>query len=114
MKRFNFSIFLGCCAISIGIIIASMIIAGRLPETFSGTLNGTISDSSSLYGNSNEFEEYLVEFGVTEFCHIDMDELDNLIKSGELKGTYTTVNGTHIFSRDKLSEWLINRMESEK
>ncbi|MCL2773175.1 MAG: hypothetical protein FWD71_07470 [Oscillospiraceae bacterium] len=107
MKNFNFSLFLGCCVISIGIIIAGIIVGNHLPPVISGNFSGSIADGTQ------QFDEYLTAYDVERFLKITDDDLNTLIQSGELKGTYTIIQGHNVFSRDKLSEWIKTRIDNE-
>ena len=111
MKNFNLSLFLGCCAISIGVIVAGYLIASKLPDYISGNFSGTLTGNINEYGQTDI--EYLSVYEVSGYLRIGYDNLNKLIESGELNGTYTIIEGSIVFSKEKLSEWMKNRIENE-
>lgn len=106
MKIFNISQFLGCCVISIGIIIAGWLISKELPNTthIPSNLSVVSQTQDELYGN------YLSKYEVAAYLRITDEDVDKLFHSGELEGTYTVAGANYVFSREKLDEWVENRI----
>ena len=90
MKNFNLSQFLGCCVISIGIIIAGWLISKELPNTTSvpASFSVTTQTRDEMFGN------YLSKYEVTAYLNITDEDVDKLLNSGELDGTYTIAGET--------------------
>lgn len=107
MKNFNLSLFLGCCIISIGIVIAGLLIAYHLPPVISGSFSGTITDGTPQFG------DYLSEYEASAFLSMNTNDFIIFIQSGELQGTYTVIQGNNVFSKEKLSQWVEARIEKE-
>ena len=107
MKNFNLSQFLGCCVISIGIIVAGWLISEELPNTTQvpSNLSVVTKTMDELYGN------YLCKSQVAAYLNIADDDIDKLLNSGELDGTYTVAGDSYIFSREKLDEWVDKRIK---
>ena len=112
LKNFNLAMFLGCCIISLGIVIAGSIIANRIGHLhfpmFPGSLSVTTFDGSGTDSGSDEFMSL---WETRAFLRLSETQLDTLIQSGELTGTYTILQGQKIFSRELLTDWLRSRME---
>lgn len=106
MKTFNLSQFLGCCVISIGIIVAGWLISNELPDTASvpASFSVTTRTADELYGN------YLSKYEVAAYLNITDEDVEKLLNSGELDGTYTVAGANYVFSREKLDEWVSNRI----
>lgn len=107
MKNFNLSQFLGCCVISIGIIIAGWLISEELPNTTQvpASLSVVTKTMDELYGN------YLSKYQAAAYLNIADEDIDKMLNSGELDGTYTMAGASYIFSREKLDEWVERRIE---
>ena len=104
MKNFNLSQFLGCCVIAVSIIIAGSYISEEIPDT-------TQVPDSLYVSTQNQYEQYancMSKYEVAEYFDITVDDVYELLNSGELDGTYTMVGETYIFSREKLDEWVKN------
>jgi len=154
IKRFNWALLLGCCAIALSIYIVGNNIANRIPHTMHGSFHGSLMD-----GSVNE-QEFMSEWQAALFLTIDYETLNRLVEAGELAGTYTIFQeyrvvwhtpawwyaddgerqlrmeqmeqsgmapmpvvpvpqeaewvlfDTRVFSRERLTEWLLNRMDS--
>jgi Fe2+ transport system protein B len=104
MKNFNLSLFLGCCVISIGIVIAGLFIAYHLPFVISGSFSGTITNGTQQFG------DFLSEYEASAFLNMNTDDFIIFIRSGELEGTYTVIQGNTVFSKEKLSIWAESRI----
>ena len=107
MKNFNLSQFLGCCVIAVSIIIAGSYISGEIPDT-------TQVPNSLYVETQNQYEQYancLSESDVAEYFNIGVEDVYELLNSGELDGTYTMVGERYIFSREKLDEWVKNSIK---
>ena len=102
MKNFNLSQFLGCCVISIGIIVAGWLISKELPNTTQVPSNLSVITKTmdEMFGN------YLSKYEVSAYLNVSEENVDKLLNSGELDGTYTMAGSDYIFSRDKLDEWV--------
>ena len=107
MKKINISVILGCCIISIGIILAGFIIANKLPETpfIPNNLSVTTTDGTTV---SNE---YLSEYEASAFARVNVDDFQRIIGTGDLDWTFTIIQGNRVFSKEKLSLWLEIRIQ---
>ena len=104
MKNFNLSQFLGCCVIAVSIIIAGSYISEEIPDT-------TQVPDSLYVRTQNKYEQYancMSQYDVAAYFDITVDDVYELLNSGELDGTYTMVGESYIFSREKLDEWVKN------
>lgn len=106
MKNFNLALFLGCCVISIGIVIAGILISTNMPRTptIPGSFN--INDGDGAIG----FGDYISEYEAAVFLKLEHEKLTALMNDGKLYGTYTVLEGHSIFSKEKLSLWLDERI----
>ncbi len=102
MKNFNLSQFLGCCVISVGIVVAGWLISQELPDTtrVPSSLSVTTKTMDELYGN------YLSEYEVAAYLSIAEEDVDALLRTGKLDGTYMVAGESLMFSREKLDEWV--------
>lgn len=106
MKNFNLSQFLGCCVVSIGIVVAGWLISKELPNT-----TQVPSNLSVITQTQDEiFGKYLSKYEVAVYLRITDEDVDKLFNSGELEGTYTLAGAKYVFSREKLDEWIENRI----
>ena len=110
MKNFNLSLFLGCCVIGICIIIAGVIVANNLPETTRVPHGFVITDGNTP---TSTFGEFMSAFEAALFLKIDNSDLDRLIQSGELDGTFTSFPNGYTFSKEKLIQWMERRFANE-
>ena len=113
MKNLNSSLLLGCCIISIGIIIAGVLVSNSIPPMISGNFSGSfISDG---YDYSDYFDEYEAASFICMYEDntdaIDIDSFRKLVGTGELDWTFTSINGNKVFSKEKLSLWLDIRVQ---
>ena len=106
MKNFNLSQFLGCCVISIGIVIAGWLISKELPNTTQvpSSLSVVTQARDEMFGN------YLSKYEVAAYLGITDEDVDSLLASGELEGTYTVAGANYVFSREKLDDWVEKRI----
>ena len=106
MKNFDLSQFLGHCVIGACIIVAGWMISNELPDTTQVPSNLSVMTQTQdeQYGN------YLSTYAVAAYLGITDEDVDKLISSGELEGTYTKAGENYIFSREKLDEWVENRI----
>lgn len=102
MKNFNLSQFLGCCVISIGIVVAGWLISEELPNTTQ--VPSVLSVTSQTQGE--QFGNYLSKYEVAAYLGITDDDVNKLFNAGELKGTYVEAGASCIFIREKLDEWV--------
>lgn len=110
-KNFDVSLFLGCCVISVGIIVAGWLISKELPETTKVPSNLAVTTNSSTYG---QYGEYLSKYEVAAYLGItdeDVNSLvESLIKTGELNKISTEIGANRVFIKSKLDEWMMNRV----
>ena len=85
-RNFGFSLFLGCCVVALGIIIAGHTIARQIPDTLHGSLHGSFS--GTLMDGSDSPREFMSKWEAARFLRMAYEQLDSLIDSGELDGTY--------------------------
>jgi len=113
MKNLNISLILGCCIISIGIIISGVLVSNSIPPMISGIFSGSLMSGGYDYG------DYLDEYEAASFLcmyednssEIDIDSFRKLVGSGDLDWTFTTINGNKVFSKEKLALWLKIRVQ---
>ncbi|MBQ7299910.1 MAG: hypothetical protein IJW77_08725 [Clostridia bacterium] len=112
MKNFDLSLFLGCCAIAFGIVIAGKTISAELPNTTQ--VPSSLSVVTQTEGEK-EFGKYLDKYEACDYLKLYKfrKDVDELLESGILDGTYTMVDDTYIFSRQKLDEWVEERIETD-
>lgn len=104
MKNFSLSTFLGCCVISLGIIVAGVLISSKIPPV-------NVPSSFTLKETAWEYDDYMSQYEAAAFLKIDADTFTGMMRSGQLLGTYTVVEGGSVFSREKLSQWIEDRIE---
>ena len=147
-QTFNWALFLGLCIVALSIFITGRIIAINIPNSLHGSLHGNFS--GTLMDGSNPSREFMSEWETARFLMMSYEELELIIESGELNGTYAvfqvernvmqsydisgqwmTIDGgftaeipfrhieyetiivdQRIFSRERLVEWLLNRMDN--
>ena len=85
-QNFGFSLFLGCCVVALGIIIAGLIIARQIPDTLHGSLHGSFS--GTLMDGADSPREFMSKWEAARFLMMTYEQLGSLIDSGELNGTY--------------------------
>ena len=113
MKNLNISLILGCCIISVGIIISGVLISNSIPSMMSGSFSGSLMSGGYNYG------DYLDEYDAAAFLlmyedssnMVDIDSFRKLVGSGDLNWTFTTINGNKVFSKEKLALWLEIRVQ---
>ena len=146
-QSFNTALFLGCCIMALSILISSIVIANNLPNSLHGNLHGNLTGTFIDGGDS--FREFMSEWEAARFLGLWHEDLESIIESGELSGTYTifqvernimvaysgewitdhrvahavveprplvweTVIVDHrVFSRERLTEWLLERMNGQ-
>ena len=93
-KNFDFSIFLGCCVISVGIIIAGWLISKEMPNTTQVPSNIAVTTTDAANG---QFGEYLSEYQVAAYLGITDEDVSVLVeslkKTGELDKVSTEIWG---------------------
>lgn len=107
-KNFDISLFLGCCVISIGIIIAGWLISKELPDTTHVPSSLAVTTTDSAYG---QFGEYLSEYQVAAYLGITNEDVTALIEAGELDGVSTKLGANYVFVNSKVDEWMENRVK---
>ena len=109
-KNFDMSLFLGCCVISIGIIIAGWLISKELPDTTRVPSNLAVTTTDVAYG---QFGEYLSNHQVAAYLGITDEDVnalvESLIKTGELDSVSTEIGANRVFVKSRLDEWMDNR-----
>ena len=106
-KNFDLSLFLGCCVISVGIIVAGWFISKEMPETTKVPSSLAITTTDSAYG---EFGEYLSKYELAAYLGITDDDVTSLINSGELKDVSTKLGANYVFVKDAVDEWMAERL----
>ncbi|MCL1806651.1 MAG: hypothetical protein FWG31_02995 [Oscillospiraceae bacterium] len=113
------SILVGSALILIGLIKLSNAIQNR-------PFAGTPSFPSSIEVSAKQPGEYMNEWEAISYLRMDSDHFFSLLRSGALDGTYfpletvkqipdssETITGTiYIFSKHKLDEWMIEKIDS--
>ena len=107
-KSFDISLFLGCCVISAGIVIAGWFISKELPDTMHVPSSLAVTTTDSAYG---QFGEYLSRYEVAAYLGITDEDVESLIKSGELDGVSTKLGANYVFVKSKVDEWMENRVK---
>lgn len=100
MKNFNISLFLGCCVISVGIIVAGFLISNSIPKRYEFPNNLTVT----LSPEADTSKEYMSSYQAADYLAIDINDFTALIVSGKLDGTFVEVEGKQVFSREMLSK----------
>ena len=106
-KNFDISLFLGCCVIRIGIVIVGWLISKELPDTTHVPSSLSVTTTDSAYG---QFGEYLSQYEVAAYLGITDEDVESLIKSGELDGVSTKLGANYVFVKSKVDEWMENRV----
>lgn len=106
-KSFDVSLFLGCCVISIGIIVAGWLISKELPDATHVPSSLAVTTTDSAYG---QFGEYLSKYEVAAYLGITDEDVTSLINSGELDGVSTKLGANYVFVKSKVDEWMENRV----
>jgi len=106
-KNFDLSLFLGCCVISVGIIVAGWLISKEMPDTTKVPSSLAITTTDSAYG---EFGEYLSKYELAAYLGITDDDVTSLINSGELKDVSTKLGANYVFVKDAVDEWMAERL----
>lgn len=111
-KNFDLSTFLGCCVISVGIIVAGWLISKELPDTTHVPSSLAVSTSNSTNG---QFGEYLSEYQVSAYLGITNEDvtalIESLTKTGELDSVSTKIGANRVFVKSKLDGWMENRVK---
>ena len=110
-KNFDISVFLGCCVISIGIIIAGWLISKELPNTTHVPSSLAVTTAETTYG---QYGEYLSKYEVAAYLGITDEDVaalvESFIKTGELDKISTEIGANRVFIKSKLDEWMENRV----
>ena len=107
-KNFDLSTFLGCCVISIGIIIAGWLISRELPDTTHVPASLAVTTTDSGYG---QFGEYLSQFELAAYLGITDEDVTTLINAGELDGVSTKLGANYVFVKGKVDEWMESKVQ---
>ena len=103
-KPFDLSLFLGCCVISAGIILAGFLISKEMPDTTKVPSNLAVTTTNHEYGN--EFGNYLSKYEVTAYLGITDEDVNTLIESGQLDEVSTQLGANLVFSKERLDKWM--------
>lgn len=110
-KSFDISLFLGCCVISIGIIVAGWLISKELPDATHVPSSLAVTTTDTAYG---QFGEYLSRYEVAAYLGITDEDVtalvESFIKTGELDNISTEIGANRVFVKSKLDEWMENRV----
>ena len=87
VQSFNTALFLGCCIMALSILISAIVIANNLPNSLHGNLHGNLTGTFIDGGGS--FREFMSEWEAARFLGLWHEDLESIIESGELSGTYT-------------------------
>ena len=109
-KNFDLSLFLGCCVISAGIIVAGWLISKEMPDTTKVPASLAITTTDSAYG---EFGEYLSKYELAAYLGITDDDVTSLINAGELKDVSTKLGANYVFVKDAVDEWMAERLHDK-
>ena len=94
--------------ISTGIVIAGWLISKELPDTTHVPSSLAVTTTDSAYG---QFGEYLSRYEVAAYLGITDEDVESLIKSGELDGVSTKLGANYVFVKSKVDEWMENRVK---
>lgn len=106
-KNFDVSLFLGCCVISIGIMVAGWFISKELPDATHVPSSLAVTTTDTAYG---QFGEYLSRYEVAAYLGITDEDVTSLINSGELDGVSMKLGANYVFVKSKVDEWMENRV----
>lgn len=108
MKTEGIFHFLGCCVIAAAIVVSGALIASRLPETalFPSSLSVSTSDGAQQFG------DYLSPYEASAYLNIPVEELLELIESGQLDSAVYQTGESCIISRQALQAWIDSRIGS--
>ena len=108
-EKFNLALFLGCCAIGACIWFAGVYIGDRIPATPHNPDHLYVSmEGEGAFADFLDFDEAFIYVKFNRF-----DAFQSLIDSGELDGTYTKFSDKIIFSKEKLSQWMEERIKNQ-
>lgn len=108
-KNFDLSLFLGCCVIAIGIVLAGWLISKELPETTKVPANLAVTTTNVESGY--EFGNYLSKHEVSAYLGITSEDVNTLIQSGQLDGISTQLGANLVFSKEGLDKWMEGRFD---
>ena len=102
------ALFRGCCVIALSIVIAAFVIARQIPHSLHGNLHGIFS--GTLMDGGGSFRDFMSEWEAANFLMMSPEQLERIIESGELRGTYTTFQIEHMVWRgpERPGEWIIS------
>ena len=123
MKKFNWSVVLGCLIISIGIVVAGFSIS-RVIET--KVFDSAVPGSFDIYNSDvASYGDFLEEHEAVMYLRMNEETFGELLQSGKLDGTFAKVNATkvdgdevvafghqYIFSKAKLNEYMNGLIEA--
>lgn len=125
MQKFNWSAIIGCLFLSIAIVIAGQ---GIVTAIQNQPVGGGVPGSFAVYNHDvTTYGDYLYDNEAADYLKIPVETLGEWVQSGKLKGTYTNVElvandekgqvikaGTqYIFSKEKLTEFMNNLINTE-
>ena len=105
------SILINAVLILIGLMISSNTIRSR-------SVAATPYIPSSFEVNTEQAPEYMSQWEAAAYLRMDESLIQRLILNGELDGTYLLHNASdapiYTFSKAKLDEWIMQRIESRE
>jgi hypothetical protein len=99
------------------IIIASFVLAAAINKgsRYIGDAigNGLSYIGSSVYstGEKQSFDDFMSDYEAAAFLKVNIDDFYVFAESGELNGTFSTIQGQRVFSKEKLTQWFNDRVE---
>lgn len=109
MKNLNLSQLVGYGIIGLSIIFSSFIVANNLPKT------PYIPDTLYVAADSGTpvSKEFMSTVEAANFINMSEENLNSLVLSGKLDGTFIFINESYIFSMEKLTQWMNKQMNAQ-
>lgn len=106
----SIAIVAGCLLLCVSILYSAHTITVCLDELLY-SVNGLRDNPTN---NSEEYGDFMSIYIAAAYLKIDVDELNSLLESGELDGTYFKTNENNggysiTFIREKLYSWCLER-----
>lgn len=105
--------------LSASIVVAALILAFSIKEGthYIGDAIGNglsfigINSSAAVTAGAFEFGEFMSENEATAFLGVASYDFYSFIEQGKLDGTFTKIESSYVFSKEKLTQWFENRIE---
>jgi len=104
--------------IAVAIIAASFILVVAINngtryigDAIGNGLNSIGSSVASTGANQPFDDAYMSDYQASAFIKVNYDNFLIIVESGELSGTFTIIQDERVFSKEKLIQWLSNRIE---